>query len=107
MRGDGCMSNAEKVVVDIEAYAKEGQEVPKQNAIYRFKVGNKVLEHDQTNIIGRDILIKANLTPPEQYQLNQKFKKGRVEVIGLEQVVDLTESGVERFTYMKLDQTEG
>jgi hypothetical protein len=97
----------EKNVIDIEIYAKEEKKVPDHDVSYRFKVGNKICEYDQPTITGREILNKAGLTPPEQYQLNQKYKKGIVDIVGLDQVVDLTKPGLERFTYMKLDQTEG
>lgn len=94
-------------IVDIEEYAKEGKEVPTHGVQYRFKVGNKLLIWSEPTITGKQILELAQLIPVTQYQLNQKFKHGVVEPIELTEVVELTRKGLERFTYMKLDQTEG
>ena len=94
-------------VIDIEEYAKTGKEVPGHGVEYRFKVGNKLLVWSEPTITGQQILERAQLVPVTQYQLNQKFKDGLVEPIELSQAVELTRRGLERFTYMKLDQTEG
>jgi hypothetical protein len=56
---------------------------------------------------GREILILAGKTPPERFQLNQRFKGGRVVKVGYDQKVCFTEPGIERFMTIPLDQTEG
>jgi len=94
-------------VIEIEVYAREDRDVPREGVKYRFKVGNKLCTWDRPEITGKEILEQAGLTPVTEYQLNQKFKDGVVEPIGYEQEVDLSRKGLERFTYMKLDQTEG
>lgn len=94
-------------IVDIEECAKDGKEVPTSGVEYRFKVGNKLLVWSESTITGEQILQLAQLVPVTQYQLNQKFKHGLVEPVELDEVVELTRKGLERFTYMKLDQTEG
>lgn len=104
------MSNQEElVIIEIEEFAISGREVPKHHPHieYRFKVGNTVCKSREPHITGSQILEKASLTPPENYQLNQKFRHGAMEVIALNQVVDLSKPGLERFTYIKRDPQEG
>lgn len=96
-----------KPEIDLEAYAREGKDVPKEGVVYRFKVGKKLCTWDKPAITGRQILELADLTPYTEYQLNEKFLHGLVQPVGYDQVVDLSAKALERFTYMKLDQTEG
>ena len=49
----------------------------------------------------------ANLTPPELYKLDLRMKGNRYRNVGLDDQVDLGEPGIEMFTYIKKDQTEG
>jgi len=56
---------------------------------------------------GREILTLAGKIPPESFQLRQKLKGGTVRKIGLDDNVDFTEPGVEKFMTIPLDQTEG
>jgi hypothetical protein len=45
--------------------------------------------------------------PPERYRLDQKLRDGTIKKIELNDVVDLTLPGLERFMTIPLDQTEG
>jgi hypothetical protein len=93
-------------VVDVEAHAKTGKPVPKA-ARYRIRVDKTVIVVDGPTITGSEILSKAGRVPPERYQLDQKMRDGSVKKIGLNDVVDLTTPGIERFITLPLDQTEG
>jgi hypothetical protein len=95
----------ENDTIDIEDYAKAGKPVPKGKR-YRFKVGKDKFETDKEKLKGREILTIAGKTPPENWLLSQKKGKAVVQ-IELDQEVDLTEPGVERFMVMPKDQTEG
>lgn len=97
--------NHEDEVIDLEEYAKAGKSVPKKRK-YRFRVGKDKFVIDQEKLKGREILTIAGKTPPEAWLLSQKKGKA-VEQVGLDQEVDLTEPGVERFMVMPKDQTEG
>lgn len=97
----------EKILVEIEEYVKNAREIPKEGAIYKFKVGSKTCESEFAIITGRDILAKANLLPPDMYQLNQHLHGGNVVPVGLDQQVDLSGHGIERFSYLRKDSTEG
>lgn len=93
-------------LIDIEEYAILGKKPPKAKK-YRIKVDKEKYVVTVPSMTGREILVLAGKNPPERFQLNQKFKGGRVKVIKLDQVVDFTEPGVEKFMTVPLDQQEG
>lgn len=93
-------------VVDIEEYAKAGKEVPKGKK-YKIKVDKDKYEVEKEEMTGREILALAGKNPPDRFQLNQKFKGGRVEPVGLDQKVNFTVPGIEKFMTIALDQYEG
>jgi hypothetical protein len=97
--------NHQDDVIDLEDYAKAGKPVPKKHQ-YRFRVGKDKFTTDQETLKGREILTIAGKIPVEAWLLSQK-KGPAILQIGLEQEVDLTEPGVERFMVMPKDQTEG
>jgi hypothetical protein len=107
------MDKAEKVtesvvleVIDIEEYAKIGKEVP-QGKKYKIKIDKEKYEVETPEMAGMEILALAGKNPPDRFQLNQKFNGGRVEPVGLDQKVDFTAPGVEKFMTIALDQNEG
>ncbi len=93
-------------VIDVEELAKAGKTVPRATR-YRIRVDKTVIVVDGPTITGREILSKAGRVPPERYQLDQKMRDGSLRKIGLNDVVDLTTPGIERFMTIPLDQTEG
>jgi hypothetical protein len=56
---------------------------------------------------GRELLVLAGKSPPERWTVSQKLHGGQTRQIGLDDVADFTEPGVERFMTLPLDQTEG
>jgi hypothetical protein len=93
-------------ILDIEEHAKtKGGKPPKAHR-YKIRVDREKFTVDVSGMLGKDILILAGKNP-EKYLLNQKFHHGQVVPIGLNQFVDFTEPGVERFTTLPKDQTEG
>lgn len=93
-------------VIDIEEYAKAGKNVPKDKK-YKILVDKESYVFEESVVTGREILQKAGKVPPEQFILTQKLKGGKRERIELDQVVDLTQPGIERFDTMAIDPTEG
>ncbi|MCB2194426.1 MAG: multiubiquitin domain-containing protein [Bacteroidetes bacterium] len=98
--------NTEKTIIDIELFAQEGKEIPK-NQKYKIKVDRQKYIVEIECMTGKEILHLAGKTPPERFQLNQRFKGGKVQKIAYDQVVCFTEPGVEKFMTIPLDQTEG
>lgn len=74
---------------------------------YKFKVRNEVFETEDQFITGREVLETAGLIPPNAYKLDLKTKGNRYQEIGLEDTVDLSNPGIEKFTYISRDQSEG
>jgi len=91
---------------DLEAAAKAGL-VPRRAKRYRFRVDREHFVVANPRITGREILLMARKIPPERFLLTQKLHGGRAEKVGLDESVDLTKPGVERFMTLPLDQTEG
>lgn len=104
--GNGPEMPTGNEIIDIEEYAKSGKQPP-AGAKYRIRVDKQHIIVDASEITGRDILKKAGKEPPERYRLDQKMKGGQTQKIELDQVVDLTIPGLERFMTLPLDQTEG
>ena len=74
---------------------------------YKILIDKDVLEIDNGNPTGRELLQYAKKEPPEQYAIYLKVKGAQPQRIDLDQKVDLTKPGVERFVTLPLDQTEG
>jgi Multiubiquitin len=100
------MNVKQNEVINIEEYAKQGNKPPSENVIYRFRVGTIFAEHDKPLISGREILQKVNLDPG-QNRLYQKLQGGQRIAINLDETVDLSQPGLERFETIPLDPTEG
>lgn len=93
-------------IVDIEQYAREGKTVPSGHR-YRISVDKEKYVVESPTLTGRKILETAGKNPPEQFILTQKLKGGKRVRIALDDVVDLTQPGIERFDTMAVDPTEG
>ncbi len=93
-------------IIDLEWCAKCGHTAPKGKK-YRILIDRKNYVVDKECMTGKEILSLTGETPPERYQLRQKFKDGRVVTIKNDQVVCFTEPGVEKFKTLACDQTEG
>ena len=93
-------------VIDIEQYSKEGKPVPPGKK-YQILVDREKITVEKECMTGKEILIQAGKLPVERFQLNQRFKGGKVVKVGYDQTVCFTEPGIEKFMTIPLDQTEG
>lgn len=96
----------ESEIVDIEEYAKSNR-VPPPAARYRIRIDREQHVVRVPSMTGRQLLELAGKEPPDRYMISQKFHGGRVKEIGLDERVDFTAPGVERFMTLPKDQTEG
>lgn len=94
-------------LVDIEEYAKAGKSVPNNCKAYRIRIDKTKYVVTRPSMSGRELLILAQKTPPEQYRIDLKLCGGNTVKIGLNEHADFTAPGVERFMTLPLDQTEG
>ena len=94
------------VIADLEEYARKGERPPLCKG-YRIRVNRKILVVYKPNPSGREILSEAGFCPPEDYTLRMKIHGGRPKKIALNEPVDLTARGVEKFKVLPRDQTDG
>jgi len=100
------MENEEELeLVEIEVYAREGKEVPPARA-YQIRVDRQQYVVHSPTISGKDILALAGKTP-ETHKLYQHIRGQQPIQIGPNDEVNLRAPGVERFTTMPRDTTEG
>lgn len=80
---------------------------PVPGETYRFMVMNVQYQTHKKFITGREVCEIAGLIPPENYKLDMKMKGNKYREITLDETVDLSEPGLEKFVYITRDQTEG
>lgn len=90
--------------VDLEKHCSDGSHPP-HSSRYLIRVDKTRILVDTPDPTGREILILAGKDPAAT-MLNQKIGKAFTPV-GLAQKVDLTACGVERFTTLPNEQSEG
>ena len=93
-------------IADLEEYANRGEQPPLCKG-YRIRVNRKTLVIDTPFPTGEEILTKAEYIPAKDYTLRMVISGSRPEKIALDQKVDLTKKGIERFKVLPRDQTEG
>jgi len=93
-------------LIDLEEHAKRDHKPPRARH-YRIRIDREYYTVDVPKMTGRQLLLLAGKNPPERYEIMQKFHGGKTERIGLNQDVDFTTPGIERFVTLPLDQTEG
>lgn len=92
-------------IIDIEEYAKAGRPVPKGKQ-YRIRVDKERFEVEHPAITGQAILALVHKTP-QAHKLYQHIRGGQTRIVQPGETVDLTAPGVERFTTLKIENTEG
>ena len=95
----------EKNMVIEPASDSECRPIPGET--YRFTVMKQLYHTHEKLISGRKICEVAGLLPPENYKLDMKMVSGEYREVPLDMIIDLSESGLERFVYITRDQTEG
>ena len=107
MGGEAAPGAAEDLLeeVDVEEHSKTGQAVPRAHR-YRIRIDRDTKVVNVPRMKGREILELVGKTP-ETHILRQKFRGGEVKKVAADEVVDFTRPGVERFTTMAIDQTDG
>jgi Prokaryotic E2 family E/Multiubiquitin len=93
-------------IVDLEECAKAGHR-PTPARRYRIRIDRDQFTVEQHSITGRELLQLAGKTPVESFAIHQKLRHGQVMEIGLDESVDLTKPGIERFLTMERKVTDG
>lgn len=105
MADNNKQDSGESEIIDIEEFAREGKTVPPGKR-YRIRVDKDSFEVDSAVITGAQILDLVHKTA-DKYNLYQHVHGGQTKGIGPNDSVDLTAPGVERFSTMKIENTEG
>ncbi|MDE0119102.1 MAG: multiubiquitin domain-containing protein [Bdellovibrionales bacterium] len=92
--------------VDLEECAKKDRKPPKGQKSYRIKIDGEKYKVKEEKINGTEILSLVGKTYKE-WSLNQKFCGGRRVPIKLDDFVDLTQKGVERFETVRKQAQQG
>jgi hypothetical protein len=100
------VDEASEDVIDLEEFAASGRRPPRAKR-YRIRIDRERYVVEVASMNGRELLVLAGKTPPEQWMITQKLRGGEVKKIGLDEEADFTTPGVERFMTLPLDQTEG
>jgi hypothetical protein len=91
---------------DLEQLAKAGHKPPRAKR-YRIRVDDQYFVVNQSSMTGREILVLAGKTPPEQFILTQKIRGGNLHTVGFDECVDFTKPGIERFNTLPRQVQEG
>lgn len=93
-------------VVEVEEFGKKNEKPPPAMK-YVIRIDSTKYTVDVSHMTGRQLLELAHKAPPERYSLYQKMHGGAKLPVGLDQDVDFTTPGLEKFVTLPLDQTEG
>jgi hypothetical protein len=93
-------------LVDLEECAIHGHKPPKAKH-YRIRIDGEKYVVSVASMTGRELLELAGKTPVEKFMIVEKVRGEKPRRIGLDERVDFTKHGVEKFLTQPLGQTEG
>ena len=93
--------------LDVEEFAGRSRDRKPPAKRYVIRVDKTKYTVNRPEMAGREILVLSGNLPPEDYRLKQKLHGGQMTTIELNEVVDFRGPGVERFSTLKLENTEG
>jgi hypothetical protein len=92
--------------IDLEQHAKSGKK-PQKAKRYRIRIDDRYYVVSQHSMTGREILVLAGKTPPENFILTEKSKGGGLHTVELDEVEHFTKHGIERFNTLPRQVQEG
>src|SRR5439155_13689432 len=93
--------------LDLEDFSKKADGKPAPAARrYKIRIDKTTVTVDKPVLTGRELLSLVG-KKPEQYKLYQHIRGKQPKPVGPDEDVNLREPGVERFTTMARDTTEG
>lgn len=93
-------------IEDLEVCSREGRR-PKCVRRYRIRIDKEHFVVRVTEMTGRQLLELAGKCDVSRWKLLQKQRGGERVEVGLDDFVDFTTPGIEKFNTLPLDQTEG
>jgi uncharacterized FlaG/YvyC family protein len=97
----------EDIIHDLEEFAERGEDIPHHAKKFRIRIDKIKYVVEVPEMSGRQLLELAGKVPAERFEIRQKFKGGKTELIGYDETADFRKKGIERFMTLPLDQTEG
>ena len=91
--------------IDVEDCGKHGRPPPKGQK-YRITIDREKYLVEEEKISGEQILARAKKTP-EEWALNQKLAGGKRERIEADDIVDVSQFGIERFETVRRQAQQG
>ena len=88
--------NNEGDPIDIEICSKNNRHPPKGHHRFKIRIDREKFIVADSEISGIDILALVD-KKPQEWALNQKFRGGRRKRVGVNEIVDLSTPGIERF----------
>ena len=98
---------AEEIIEELDIEATSKSKCKPQARIYRIRVDKHYFKVDRSQITGKEILTVAGKVPPKNFLLYQVDCAGKSDEISLNETVDLSKPGIEKFRTLPRDQTEG
>jgi|SRR5579859_5035928 len=92
-------------LVDIEEFAKAGKPVQKGKT-YLIRIDNVKFQWPHSTITGKQLLELAG-KDIQRFMIVERLRGGQTKRVALNESEDLTGPGIERFSTLPLDQTEG
>ena len=86
----------EEEVVDVAAFTVKGLKLPKAKS-YKVFINDKIKTFKHPIVTGREILGTVGLQPCECYVVVQVIHGRHIDIIDIDEKVDLSTSGFERF----------
>ena len=93
-------------LVDLEECAIHGHKPPRAKH-YRIRIDGEKYVVSVASMTGHELLELAGKTPVEKFMIVEKVRGEKPRRIGLDERVDFTKHGVEKFLTQPLGQTEG
>jgi hypothetical protein len=93
-------------LVDLEELAIQGRRPPRAKH-YRIRIDGQKYTVEVPGMTGRELLNLAGKVPPEAFMIVEKVRGQKPRRISLDEYVDFTKPGVEKFITQPLGQTEG
>jgi Multiubiquitin len=97
---------AEDDMEDLELCAREGRH-PRCVRRYRIRIDKNYHVVHVSFMTGWQLLELGGACDPRKWKIRQKMANGSLKNIPLDEKVDFTTPGIERFVTLPCDQTEG
>jgi Multiubiquitin len=100
------LEQAVEELIDLEEYALKGHKPPRAKH-YRIRIDGDKFTVDVPSMTGRQLLELAGKIPVEKFMIAEKIHGAKPRRIGLDERVEFTRHGIEKFLTQPLGQTEG